>query len=98
MPFLGLEAGQWLNIGISVGILVIALLLSRWLVTLIVRRGLGWATQRTLTTLDDNLISALEMPLRWLLMVMVLEFSINRLDFWRPSVEHALDNIFFIAY
>ena len=96
--FLGLTAEQWLNIGISVVIIVATAFLGRWLIKLILDRILGRVVRKTNTTLDDALFNTLRGPLYILAVVLAFDISLNRLNFTPDTWADPLDNFFYVLY
>ena len=96
--FLGLTASQWLDAGISLLIVIVIVIISRWLITTVLDRGAKRITKRTQTTLDDAILNALRQPLFWLAFVLALDFAINRLDFLSDQWNGLLDDTFYVLY
>ena len=99
--FLGLSLEQWLNLGISLIIILLVLIFGRRLVRLILDRGIGRLTRRTKTTIDDGLVSILEAtrtPLYLLTVVIAFDIAIQRLNFFPESWSDSLGDIFYILY
>ena len=96
MGFLGLVKDQWISLGVSLLMVAAAAILGRWLLDLVLGRLVERLTQRTRTSLDDSLLSAVRPPLYWLLLLLVLKAAVGRLDFLPGSWEGPLDDLFFI--
>ncbi len=96
--FLGLAADQWLNMGISLLIVLAALLLGRWLVKLILDRGFGGLVRKTKTTLDNAVVDALRVPLYMLVVVLAFDISLSRLNFLPESWASWLNDLFYVLY
>ena len=96
--FLGLEAQNWLDLGISllivIGVLVFGRLLIRIFLDKIVRR----VTKRTETKLDDVLINTLRWPLYGVSVVFAFQIALARLAFTPTSWNESLDDIFYVLY
>jgi MscS family membrane protein len=95
MEFLGLLADQWISLGVSVLMVVAAAILGRWLLDLVLGRLVQGLTQRTSTSLDDSLLTAVRPPLYWLLVLLVLKAALARLDFLPGSWQGPLEDLFF---
>ncbi|NIV38502.1 MAG: hypothetical protein GWN58_56535, partial [Anaerolineae bacterium] len=81
--FLGLSTSDWINLGISLFIVVLGYLAG----TVLIRRILPLITQRTPTGLDDRLLDKLGPDLRWLLVILTLRFATDRLTFISAGVK-----------
>jgi small-conductance mechanosensitive channel len=93
-----LTTEQWGEIAISVLMVFTAVVIGRWLVVMLVDRGIRRLVRRSKTSLDDAIVNALRTPLYWLLVIFVTEFAINRLEFLPESWQPWLDNIFYTLY
>jgi len=96
-PF-GFTQDQWLDIGISAFIVFATLLLGRWLINLILNRLVKRLTSATKTTLDDVIIDAIRPPLHWLVVVLALQLSLERLAFIETLGELELADLYFVLY
>ncbi len=96
--FLGLVAEQWLDLGISLLIMAAALILGRWVVRVLLDKGIRRVTGRTKTTLDDAIVDSLRLPLYWLAVVLVCDIALARLDFLLAAWEIWTDGIFYVLY
>jgi small-conductance mechanosensitive channel len=92
--FLGLTIESWIDIGISILTFVLLYLLGLWLI----RRPLTALVKRSPTEIDDAFLPTIQGPLKALVAVFSLDFSINRLGFWNTSFRQTLGDIFFILY
>jgi len=77
----GLTGGQWVEIGISLLILIGVLLLGKWIISLILEKILGRITKQTKNSLDNQILVAARMPLYLLAVVLALDIALNRLSF-----------------
>jgi hypothetical protein len=98
MQILGLTGEQWLQIGISVAVIVGTLLLGRWIIRLVVARFLSLITQRTRSILDDYLVRALHPPLYILAVIYAFDVGFTRIDFLPRSWRVPLDEVFYVLY
>jgi len=96
--FMGLMLSQWLDIGISILIVVAVLVLGRWLINLLLTRGVTRITRHTRTTLDDTMIGAIRPPLYLFAIVGAFDLAINRLAFLDFTHEPAITKFFFVLY
>lgn len=90
--FLGLSATDWINLLISVLLVLAGYVLG----TLLIRRWLPAVVRRTPSTLDDELLKAAGPHLRWLVVVLVLTFSTRRLTFLSAGAKLILGDIYFV--
>jgi MscS family membrane protein len=98
MQFPGLAVEQWLQIGISVAMIVGTILLGRWIIQLIVVRLLPMITRRTRSTLDDHLVQALHPPLYILAVIYAFEIGLSRINFLPQAWQGPLDEVFYVLY
>jgi small-conductance mechanosensitive channel len=95
---LGLSDAQWLDLGLAVGAVVVAFILIRLLANVLLRRFMGALVDRTKTDLDDTLLDVTQLPLQLIVMAIVLDLAIGRLDFLPDSWSGAIEDGFFVAY
>ena len=98
MSMFGLNNEQWIDLIISLGIIVLAILLTKPLLNLILGRFLKRLTKNTKTELDDVLLEAVRPPLFWLILVLAFQIGIERLDFLVFPNNFTFDDIFFTLY
>ncbi len=95
---LGLSGNAWLEIGLAVGGVALALILIRLLTDILLRRLLGSIVGRTATDLDDVLVEVTSLPIQLTLMAIALDIGVARIkvipDPWRAPVNDG----FFVAY
>ena len=96
--FLGLVGEQWLDLGVSLLIVAAALILGRWVVRVLLDRGIRRAVRRTKNTLDDAIVDTLRLPLYWLVVVFFCDIALARLDFLPAAWETWLNDIFYVLY
>jgi len=96
--FWGLSGQQWIEIGISVLILVGVLLLGRWVINLILGKLLFRITKRTKNSLDNQILDAARLPLYLLAVVLALDTALNRLSFLPGDWNTWLKEGFFLLY
>jgi small-conductance mechanosensitive channel len=96
MVFLGLDADQWIEVGVSAAIIFGTVILGRWVVHLILDRLVARLVKRTKTELDNILIDSLQPTLYSLAIALAFQFGLARLDF--ISEPRYIDRIFFVIY
>jgi small-conductance mechanosensitive channel len=89
--FLGITAEDWIDLGISVLIVLAGYFLGTRLLTWILR----WITNRTSTEIDENLVRKLTPDLKWLVVLFFTRFAVLRLDFLSDSFRKIMDDVFF---
>ena len=90
--FLGLPAEDWISLGISLLIVLVGYLVGTWLI----RRVLPRVVQRTGTELDDHLVQSIGPDLRWLVVVLALEFATRQLGILSPELKMLLADAYFV--
>ena len=90
--FLGLSGTDWINLGISMLIVLVGYALG----TLLIRGVLPKVVRRTAYTLDDKLLQAIGPELRWLVVILVVNFATKRLTFLSVEVKTVLADIYFV--
>jgi small-conductance mechanosensitive channel len=91
-----LEASQWIDVGISIGILVITVFLGRHIVDWLLGRLMKSLTKQTKTLLDDAILYAIQLPLYWTLIVLAIRIGFGRLDFLPEMWEEPLTQFYFV--
>ena len=92
VSFLGLAAEDWINLGISLLIVLIGYLIGTW----VIRRVLPQLVRRTATEFDDRLLEVTGSSIRWLIVLVVLQFAVVRLVFVQAELKSILQDIFFV--
>ncbi len=99
--FWGLSGQQWIEIGISILILLAVLLLGRWVINLILEKLLFRITKRTKNNLDNQILNAARLPLYFLAVVLALDTALRRLSFlprdWNTWLEEGLYIFYFLV-
>lgn len=99
--FWGLSGQQWIEIGISILILLAVLLLGRWVINLILEKLLFRITKRTKNNLDNQILNAARLPLYFLAVVLALDTALRRLSFlpgdWNIWLEEGLYIFYFLV-
>jgi small-conductance mechanosensitive channel len=96
--FLGITGAQWIDLGISLIIVLIVLLLGRSIVRVLIEKPLKRITSRTETVLDDAILNILRVPLYLLSLVLATEIAYKRLEFLPESWQSWTGNLFYILY
>lgn len=91
--FVGLRAADWINLGISLLSVLGGYLLGTWLI----RRVLPRLARRTATGFDDAFLTEAGPALRWLFVLLVLEFATERLTFLSAGARTLVLDIYFVA-
>lgn len=90
--FLGLPVEDWISLGIALLIVLAGYLVGTWLI----RRVLPRIVQRSDTNLDDHLLQSIGPDLRWLVVVLALEFAVQQLSFLSPELKMLLSDAYFV--
>ena len=89
---------QWVDLGISLLIVLAGVIVGRWLISLLIGRVISWLTRRTETALDDFIMKAVRPPLYWLVITISVDFAIRRLDSISQSWGQQASGFFFFIY
>jgi hypothetical protein len=90
--FLGLSVEDWINLVISLLFVLIGYALGTWLV-----RGLArWVVRQTSSEFGNSLVEEIGDFVRWLVVLLSLQFATARLGFLSAEVKDLLANIYFI--
>lgn len=91
---LGLSTVDWLNLGISLLLVLLGYLLGVWLI----RRLLPRLAQRTATTVDDRLLSTAGAQILGLILIVTTGFALRRLVFLPAGLKRLLaDGLFLLG-
>jgi len=93
-----LTSEQWTDIGISILIFVLAVILGRWIIKAVFMRVIKRLTKFTASTLDDVILEAIAPPLYWLVVIYAFQFSLNRLGFIFAQLKFSLEGLYFVLY
>jgi len=89
---LGLSIEDWINLVISLLIVFVGYFLGTWLV-----RGLArWIVQRTSSEVGSRLVALIGDLVRWVVVVLFLQFATNRLNFLSAELKAFLSDLYFI--
>ena len=98
MDFLGFDATQWINIGLSLLVLVLVPTIGRRLISAWFGRIAHVVIGRTETTLDDALLPAARAPLNVLPVVAAAHWALTRITFMPHAMLPFWHQVFFLAY
>lgn len=98
MNLFDLTPNQWIDILISLAMIVVTAILGSWVVRLILRQFLKRLFDRTKTTLDNVVLRTLQAPLYFLALTIATEVAIDRLDFLPPEWLPFRNDLFFVLY
>jgi small-conductance mechanosensitive channel len=90
--FFGLSAADWINVAISGVLILVAYLAGTWLIVGLVR-GLA---RRTSTGLDDVLVREFGSQVRWLIVLLTLNWGTQRLTFVSAEAKMLLGDVYFV--
>ncbi len=91
--FLGLAAADWIDLGLSLLLVLVGYLVGTWLI----RRILPPLARRTPTQFDDQVLVATGPSLRWLVVVLALQYATVRLTFLSPEAKEILADLYFVV-
>jgi MscS family membrane protein len=92
--FLGLSVDDWINLGISVLILLVGYVVGTWLLNRLLRR----LVERTPTEFDDAFLKRVEPEIGWFVVVFSLQFASLRLEFLGAGLKDFLHSVYFSLY
>jgi MscS family membrane protein len=96
--FLGLSSAQWLDLGVSVLIVLFVLITGNWIIRVFIKNPLSRLAKRTSTILDDFIVEIIQLPLYLLFVGWAFNYGLKRLDFIPEEWNHSIADIFFIFY
>jgi small-conductance mechanosensitive channel len=89
--FLGLTADDWINLGISVLLVLVGGLLGGRLVVGLLRR----VTKSTSSEFDDEFVGVIAPQIYWLVLLFSARFAVERLQFLNEDLRQWVDVMFF---
>ena len=92
ITFLGLGIEDWFSLVASLLLVLVAYLAGTWMIRWLIPRLIA----RTKTDLDDQLMDVAGNAVRWLIVVLILPFATERLDFIGPRLQTALSDVYFL--
>jgi MscS family membrane protein len=96
--FLGLNNSQWIDLMVSVLILVGGVLSARLLTSLLLAKGGRWLVLRTRTRVDEIVLDAVRPPLFWLIVIIGLQIAVERITFVPFLADERWKDVFFVLY
>lgn len=96
--FWGLSGQEWLEIGISLAILLGVLLLGKIVISFIIDKVFSRITKQTKNTLDNQILNASRAPLYLLAVVLALDAALVRISFLPDEWNSWLSDGFFVLY
>jgi len=98
MSFLGYRPEEWMDIGLSLLLVLIVAVVGRWLVDLVFLRLLKRQVDPEEPTFRSVLLDGLRVPLYWFFVVTALDVAVGRLGFLPPEWGDELEDLFFVFY
>jgi small-conductance mechanosensitive channel len=89
---LWLKFEDWINLGVSILYVLGGYLVGTWVVRWLLPR----IVRRTETTLDNQLLKVAGSELRWLIVIIILQFATERLTFISFGLKNALADLYFL--
>lgn len=89
---------EWIEIGISAGIILFTFLFGRRILGFILDRLVKRITHQTNTTLDDTIVQTIKIPVYWLALAGAIQYGLGRLDFLTESWDFTLDDLYYVLY
>jgi len=91
---LGLTPQDWVNLGISVLVILFGFLIASPLIVRLLRK----LVRRTPVKRGETLVEELEPQIRWLVIVLIFQFATTRLVFLTTDIKLFFGHIYFIIY
>ena len=91
--FLGLTVPEWLSLAGSLLIVLTGYLIGTW----VIRGLLPRAARRTTTAFDDQFLEAIGNDIRWLVVLLALQFATTRLTFISAESKATLKDAYFVV-
>jgi len=92
ISFLGLSGDDWINLGISILLVLGSYALGTWLTRGLLRQVI----RRRSPKFGDVLLKAIGPSLRWLIVILALHIATARLAFVGAELKTFLDNVYFV--
>jgi len=92
--FLGLTTDEWINLAIS----IVIILLGYTLGNLLVKTFLRWVVKRTTTDFDNKFLETIGDEVRWLVTFFTAQFALLRLTFLGETTLAIISDVIFIIY
>lgn len=98
MSFLGYRPEEWMDIGLSLLLVLFVAVVGRWLVNLVFLRLLKRQVDPEELTFRSVLLDGLRVLLYWLFVVITLGVAVGRLGFLPQEWGNTLEDLFFVLY
>jgi MscS family membrane protein len=98
MNILGFSDQELMDIGISMAIILLTLILTRPILSFILDRIIKRITKATKSRLDDLIMDAVRVPLFWLIFILAFRVALDRLDFATAGFDFNLEDLYFTLY
>jgi len=98
MNFWELTFGQWLDIGLAVGMFLITAIFGRWIIKTFFGRILRRFTSFTKNTLDDAILEAIAPSLYWLALIYAFQFAHNSLSNVFEQLLFDFEQVYFVLF
>ncbi len=92
--FLGLAAEDWIDLAVSLLIVLLGYLVAVVIVKLLLAL-LRHIVSKTPSGFDDAFLEAIASELKWLVVVLISRFALLRLDFWSDDLRTLIDDLYF---
>lgn len=89
---LWIQYEDWFNLGLSVLLVIAGYLIGTWLIRWVFPR----LVKRTKTVLDDRLLATAGDQVRWLAVLLILQFATNRLSFIQGDLKTVILDLYFL--
>jgi small-conductance mechanosensitive channel len=94
LVFLGLSSADWINLVISIVLALFLYKVGMWIVRSLLRKVI----ERTPTDLDDRFLEDMDPQIRWLVILIVIEISMLRLQFLDAGIKAFIRDTTFVLY
>jgi small-conductance mechanosensitive channel len=98
MDILGFSNQEFVEISISLAIVLLTLVLARPILAFILDRIIKRVTKATKSKLDDLIMGAVRGPLFWLIVILAFQVALERLDFITAGFDLNLEDLYFTLY
>ncbi len=92
--FLSLSSADWINLVISIVLVLFLYRIGMWLIRSFLRRVVA----RTPTDFDDRFLEETDQQIRWLIIIFVIEMSLQRLQCLRADLKSTIRDTTFVLY
>jgi MscS family membrane protein len=92
--FLGLSSADWINLAISIALVLFLYKVGMWLIHSLLRR----VVERTATDLDDRFLTGMNDQIRWFITIFAVQVTLLRLQFIDAVLKTKIRDISFLLY